>query len=280
LASAQLSQQKVEIDPAISDDLFLPDEAGFKSISFALVNSAVVNKNWHYSALAKATKLQLNWEDSTVNAYAHSFAQSTAQPLISFCGGIVFAHRALAVAVVPELQKNSSGLISPKVRQSLAALGRFVAENGGGFTAADLKKWIESGPSFRAVVENNVLCARARSYANAMHAEVLAHELGHIILGHCCVAESNRHQISRNQEREADSFAASVAVGQLFAEHFVIGGILSNLMLAWISASQGATTGVSTHPASEERVRDYIRSHIEEAATFGVTPDNIHTVLP
>lgn len=88
---------------------------------------------------------------------------------------------------------------------------------------------------------------------------VVAHELGHICLGHCdnpgydgTVMSSNR-----NMERQADLFACSIVQCASSVTSKGVGGLLLNLSLHALDPDY---SGDSTHPNAVERVEDIITS--------------------
>ncbi len=111
-----------------------------------------------------------------------------------------------------------------------------------------------------------------------MNMDVISHELGHIALCHTLGRNVNM-EISRNQEREADSFAASVASSSPFSDYIVAGGIFWWVIMAWVDAASD-NTEETTHPHSQERLMDYIRSNRDQAEEIGVGEASIFEFLP
>jgi hypothetical protein len=107
---------------------------------------------------------------------------------------------------------------------------------------------------------------------------VVAHELGHICLGHTLGVKQN-YEISRNQEREADSFAASVTASSPFSDYIVSGGIFWWVIMTWAAESAGLQAETS-HPHARERLMDYIRANKAQAEEIGITQETIQAYLP
>ncbi len=101
--------------------------------------------------------------------------------------------------------------------------------------------------------------AEARTVLEGMLSWVIAHEIGHICLHHTRRSESPKgwDEISRNQEREADSFASSLLHSRLSRHALLLGALLGELLTAW---SQIGGDGSGTHPHSGERFCNLIRS--------------------
>jgi hypothetical protein len=110
---------------------------------------------------------------------------------------------------------------------------------------------------------------------------VLAHEMGHICLGH--VTSFNRpHEMSRNQEREADSFAQSLLLTMENRAYFFVGTIIFQLILVW--RANGVDHELTTHPDSRDRFHAAFVSNptaaSEAEALFGMSQDDWIGLLP
>jgi len=87
---------------------------------------------------------------------------------------------------------------------------------------------------------------------------VLAHEMGHLVYGHTDGPES-LHEVSRNSEREADSFAASALSTMPHPERALLGSVLFWSCLIHQSRL-GSTERAVTHPLNVERLNAMIHS--------------------
>lgn len=101
--------------------------------------------------------------------------------------------------------------------------------------------------------------AEARTVLEGMLSWVIAHEIGHVCMQH---TRGSRDQkgwggITRNQEREADSFASSLLQSRLSRHALLLGALLGELLTAW---SRIGGDGSGTHPHSSERYHNLIRS--------------------
>ena len=96
---------------------------------------------------------------------------------------------------------------------------------------------------------------------------VLAHEFGHLALGHCCGSVLN-DEISRNHEREADSFASSVVSASEYRESLGLGTIIWELAMAVFESIHGVEA--TTHPHSIERLLNFIRANPSTAEAIGM----------
>lgn len=107
----------------------------------------------------------------------------------------------------------------------------------------------------------------------AMVAGTLAHELGHVCLDHLFgpgyedYRQLERLDIARNQEREADSFAASVMATSPYRAHRLRAQISAWLVRAYSTLTSRENR---THPADFERLRNLIRNNEDAARELGL----------
>lgn len=99
---------------------------------------------------------------------------------------------------------------------------------------------------------------QTRVYALAALRSVVAHELGHVCLGHCNNI-SDQRSLRRNDEREADLFASSIAQSMANGLPSVIGTTMVEISFTWLSRSNKPNM-FGDHPNSLERVRNFIES--------------------
>jgi len=97
-----------------------------------------------------------------------------------------------------------------------------------------------------------------RSCTLEISRSILAHELGHICLGHVddCGYDGTIMSANRNIERQADLFACSVLQSGSNVQSAAIATVLSELSLLCF----GNGDGQKTHPASKERVEYMMKS--------------------
>ena len=112
--------------------------------------------------------------------------------------------------------------------------------------------------------------AKAQAISSGMIVGILAHEMGHVCLGHIhgpSYYESNL-EIARNHEREADSFASSITAACPFGEYVYEGTLFWHYVLA---TQEGNGSVASTHPLSRERLENIIRANSSKASALGIT---------
>lgn len=115
------------------------------------------------------------------------------------------------------------------------------------------------------------VCKKAKSIAAGMVIGILAHEVGHHVLGHVDGlggGKPKNNEIDRNQEREADSFASSVISSSPFGEYVFAGTLLWHYALANKQQERGSVE--DTHPLSLERLENLIRANPDKAKEMGI----------
>lgn len=232
-----------------------------------------VQHNPLYKTRAGQTTLKYLEGEDTVNAFAtdlHIQGIDADPPMIVIFGGLARATRLAGIALGVDRTFGTEESRQLLVR-TIRYIGGSIVENGGGFPLSDAMEIFRDLKSWEAA-------RKARSYAAAMNMAVIAHELGHIALGHTLGRQANL-EVSRNQEREADSFASSVASASPFSDYIVAGGIFWWVILTWVEAAAGAA-GETTHPRSRERLMDYIRANRDQADALGIDENIIADFLP
>ena len=117
---------------------------------------------------------------------------------------------------------------------------------------------------------------KAVSYSSGMLISVMAHETGHLVLGHLLSDGGTKPnlEISRNHEREADSFASSVISASPFGEYIFAGTLFMHYAL--VVQSDDDTDARRSHPLSKERFFNFVRANPDKASAMGVSPDVLH----
>jgi len=243
--------------------------------------STHVRNNKLYKQRAETTTLKYFPDENIVNAFATDQPIDDIDadpPLIAVFGGLAHAIKLASTGLGYDAAENTS-----EARETFIALiksiGHRIVENEGDFSDDDVYDIYDSF-SMDTKINGGEAIRKARSYAAAMNMAVIAHELGHIALGHTLGSGSHaNYEISRNQEREADSFASSVASASPFSDYIVAGGIFWWVILTWVESSSGQSSE-TTHPHSRERLMDYIRANKDQAGGIGIDEDNIKVFLP
>lgn len=236
--------------------------------------SSHVQSNRLYRQRAARTTLHYLPEDDMVNAFATDCAIpiiDVEPPLICIQGGLTRVSRLVAAALAENAESRTTAS-RDHLKTVVQQLGRQVVEEDGALS-------LEAAEAIAEMIQGSFSDGKTRSYNAAMNMTVIAHELGHIALGHTLSESQVNPEISRNQEREADSFAASVASASPFGDYIVAGGIFFWIIMAWIDAAAG-NANQPTHPHAQERLMDYIRANREQAVAIGFCADSIVDYLP
>ena len=248
-------------------------------ITAFVLNSPHVQRNEFYQMRAAETTLIVG-EDEEVNAFATDGAlelddDSLEPPFIVYLAGAANATRLASYAMALETGggEGHGASLLPVIR----ALGESVVDNDGELGAGQLER-IARETGLNDAIQDPHVQRRANSFAAAMNLGVIAHELGHLALGHT-LGEDLSYEVSRNQEREADSFASSVVTTSPFGDYLVAGSIVWWTILVWVGNAANQTE-VTTHPMSAERLQNFIRDNETQAADLGFTADSILEYLP
>lgn len=121
----------------------------------------------------------------------------------------------------------------------------------------------------------------ARMYAKTIILEVVAHECGHVCLGHAPHDGQDVHMsISRNDERQADSWAAAVMQSCCLGAQGAVGAVMSQIGFMWAHKVTEDELKFSSHPTNLERLSQFIQdfdamfevSHIKKKHLLELMP--------
>jgi hypothetical protein len=199
-----------------------------------------VRTNALYRERAATTSVIYVQEDASVNAFATDRAipsLAVEPPMICIFGGLAEAINLAALSLGLSGVGGQYGE-NRFLSEMFQSIGRAIVESAGMLPP-------EMATAIRNPLLGNIesyerdrVGRKARSFQAAMILTVIAHELGHICLGHTLGVSTN-NEVSRNQEREADSFAASVTASSPFSDYIVSGGIFWWVIMTWVAASAG-----------------------------------------
>jgi len=120
----------------------------------------------------------------------------------------------------------------------------------------------------------------ARDAARGMVKSVLAHELGHIVYGHVN-GRTDLSEVSRNTERDADSFASSVLLTLDSPDRSLLGSAVFWSCLQ-VMETRNVGTAHSSHPGSRQRLRNLMANMPSArdaiAVLYGLTEDDLSTL--
>lgn len=249
---------------------FVPAETELTQIFAYVLNAPHVTANRQYAQTASGTRLVIALEDPMINAYA-THGQSGLKPEIHILGGAVSFARLCGA-----LRASTDGNSLRSLGSVWPSIGKAIAANKGNMPPEAARQLVHDITDGRFWTNERAMRDGIASSAG-MLAGIFAHELGHLALGHTLASPGNL-EVSRNQEREADSFASSVISTSVFCAPLVEGIILWELAWAWCES--GAAGTATTHPLSRERLHDFIRANEKQAEGLGITIESLSLYLP
>ncbi|MEW5911072.1 MAG: hypothetical protein AB1814_00820 [Thermodesulfobacteriota bacterium] len=242
-------------------------------------HSPHVQGNHLYRTRAGETTLIYASADDKVNAFATDQTipeLSIEPPYLVVHGGMTRTARLMALGLGAD-RRHKSFAARGTLIQTVQGLGVRIVSGAGNLTKEAAKGILAETGLTASLGDEEILCL-ARSYAAAILMNVVGHELGHIVLGHT-LGRAGNFKVSRNQEREADSFAASVIATSPFSDYLVGGSIFFWILLAWVDKTLGPEKE-TTHPHARERLQAFIKANREEAASLGIDVESVEEFLP
>lgn len=227
-------------------------------------NSPNVKENLAYSKIMSSVEFFYKGDDDAVNAYAAlRKLDKTSDKLtrvIVFLGGAARFGRVASLAVGAELSGDKGAAKRFVDALSSKDLGKFDDK---------MAMRLARDAGLVSAFGNEGVVTKAKSVSAGLVLGIVAHEAGHQVLNHTLdTSKTVNLEISRNQEREADSFASSVIASSPFGEYILAGTLFWHYALAM---QQGDEAVATTHPLSKERFENFVRANSELAATMGIT---------
>ena len=206
-----------------------------------------------------------------MNAYARMDALVDCFPTICIHAGAIRYSRLMAAAYVASRYYAD---VRPFPQAVVSMVSMFL-RNGMRLTSELAAVYASENGLMRIMCgQESLVEANAIAYGTIIG--VLAHEFGHLALGHCNgIGMYLSDEVSRNQEREADSFASSVVNLSEYRNVIGIGKIIWELALTVFQKVCRETA--TTHPLSAERLVDFVRANPSTAREIGF--DQIRELL-
>ena len=269
-----------------------PQPGEIKSLFSAVKSSPYIRGNTSYNETASRIKLRYMHDSLEVNASASygedesegSIGQASSgkqikTPVVKYHLGWDYMMRCVSVSVASCIDDGTNKLVSAsRLAHALQRCSQSMVD--GFFVESERDYFYEQACSL-----TSRGLALAQDIATSINKQVIAHEIGHIVLHHLDIEHSlnETYEISRNQEREADYFAASVLSSMSYRQHVFLGHAVSCMFFCWreetIKPGQ-----VKTHPHSRERLANALRANSqaakESAETYGLTKDFIMQAIP
>ena len=264
LQEALPAREAGRLDESVAKAYVEPSMAEMNQLCEYVRNAPNVRENAAYSRIMSSVEFYCQRDNNVVNAYAAikkpEKESEKSVRIIVFCGGAARFSRVASLAVGAELCGDAGA-----ARRFVNALKSSDLSN---FSEATAIRLIGDAGLAVALADDKVV-AKARSVSAGLMLGVIAHEAGHQALCHTLnTAKTVNLEVSRNQEREADSFASSVIASSPFGEYILAGTLFWHYAMAM---QQGDEAVESTHPLSKERFENFVRANSELAASMGIS---------
>ncbi len=289
-ASAGAAPARALVHPEEWVSMFCPQPEQINQSARFVFDSPFIQSNPLYQHRIGQVKFVFVPGETTVNAFATdaplpvSEDRAIEPPVIVFYGGLAAALRLASAALAVHIRarrRSGFSLARSNLSAALHTMGRTVAARGGLDVETSLDVFRQTVLADM-VPDDERFVSLARSYAAAMDMFVVAHEAGHLALAHT-LGRATNYDVSRNQEREADSFASSALCTSPFREYLFLGQVFVTIVFAWVEAGLQARQA-STHPLARQRFLYAIESNSEaarEAAEeFGLSRQVLTEMLP
>jgi hypothetical protein len=123
--------------------------------------------------------------------------------------------------------------------------------------------------------------SRAKDLASLISRWTIAHEIGHVIRGHCDMPLSLKTpDVRKNNERDADNFAHNINNLSAFPEYSFLGGLANNLQMIALAGIHAAKDG-NSHPSPLERLENLFKntdSYKAFSARFNISKEAIFII--
>lgn len=229
-----------------------------------ICGSAYVMNNPIYHEYASNTQIAAN-SSYEVNAYAMSIPDTNKSKIVVY-DGLITAVCLVGAILADHADNKNLALLRARLKSVADKLAH----------ASEPSDISDIIASFGIDVSNPILLDRMETYTYYGVAAVVAHELGHIVLGHCTAGDWTE-VISRNNERQADLFACQIIEVFPAKSYGIYANLFVEVLLLWMSPTNYQPT---THPHSKERVYNMYDSHDVYFKAFGLEREYLDLFLP
>ena len=264
-ADHQASPKPAEVGVETIASYLTPSDAEMDQLYSYVVNSPFVAENLQYRDRLKGIPFVYIATNDIVNAAAgRRIVEKDGKKSLAFhtvfFGGAARYARLVGLAAALQDAGHKDMLKKFVAAMPLSFCARCGTEDCVRFIVAN---------GLTAALADGKIRQRAMSYSSGTIAYAIAHECGHHSLGHLLsFNEKVNLEISRNQEREADSFASSIISASPFGEYIFAGTLFWSYALAM--QSDGSSDAASNHPLWKERFENFVRANAEKAAAMGI----------
>lgn len=263
-------------------------EADVSSAFNAICSSELVQlRTEHCARLAMETRIEIR-DGLSVNAFAFRLSADEIK------------------AQIPKEPERAKGFIPQKYRiailqgmldwiSALAVVVTILDRTGSARKARAMLKWMRNAATMGCVgsdlllrmwdkfhlEEDSVQEEVARMYAKTILIAVMAHECGHICLGHLpCHGQDMHCSIRRNDERQADSWASAVLQSCCLGAQGAVAAVMMVIGLTWAHKISEEELRFSTHPMHMERLDHMIRTFDAMFTVSHITKKKLLELVP
>ena len=229
--------------------------------------SAFVQENAQYAALMKNVDFVYASTNDEVNAVASRQVMSDGKEsryITCYAGEMRFA-KTIALAAAAEMSGRRGAVQSMMEKMTPNLCVALSLQNAAGLLRSC---------GLDACLLDESIRAKAKSVGAGCVVGILAHEIGHQVLGHNYQAGKDRlnQEVLRNFESQADLFAASVMSSSPFGEYVFAGRVFA----LWVRMRQTdpilkrLPSHMLDHPLDKERFVALVLSNKEKATALGI----------
>ena len=241
-----------------------------RSLFLAVRDSPHVRENAQYAAVMRNVRIAYLSQEDEVNAFACVRPLGSEQrlvPQLFLLGGEVRFSMLTALALAA--QRNGF----PK---ALAKLMKILDDRSYVTLSEQKAKIVCTLCGLDDALKTPAIVEEARRIAAGGVMGTLAHEAGHVVLGHVHRNGERLNEVTRNQERQADLFCDSVISTSPYGQYIFEGTVLYWLMKTHRDQDRQGKSGQAanangTHPVSRERLENVLRANPEKAKALGIT---------
>ena len=263
---------------------FTPTVPEFQSTYAQVAKSPWIEQNRDHRA--KVSKMVFEYFPNKPDIDAYALGVTVGPMRIGFHAGLAVAQRVIAAAVssvAPPSSGSTDYMVNRKtITETLLSILGHVQGHRKAFTSRAGHDLFASFWSDAEVGTLDLGCAQA--IAHAMHAHVIAHEIGHHLHGHTQQDGGQTSDSSRMNERIVDAFALNVMQSMPNKDFSHLGSVLSILALVAIGLRWGGSPKEESesHPANSERLELVFKEREGSELTanrFGITEQLCKTVV-
>lgn len=263
-------------------------EADVSSAFNAICSSELVQlRKEHCARLAMETRIEIR-DGLSVNAFASRMSDDEIK------------------AQIPKDPEKAKGFIPHKYRivilqgmldwlSALAVVVAVLDRTGSTRKARGMLKWMRKAATMGCVgsdlllrmwdkfhlEEDSVQEEVSRMYAKTILMAVMAHECGHICLGHLYYQGQGMHcSINRNDERQADSWASAVLQSCCLGAQGAVAGVMMVIGLTWAHKISEEELRFSTHPMHMERLEHMFQTFDAMFTVSHITKKQLLEIVP